>query len=156
TFAHQSIDFIRRHRSEPFFLYLPTHDIHAPQDPHPRFHGSTPTDTRGAALAELDDTVGRVLAVLDEIGLAKQTLVIFTSDNGGTPHDGYATGTHPEHLPNGPLHGKKGTQFEGGHRVPLIVRWPGRIAAGETCSELIALTDMCASVAALLDLPLPT
>jgi arylsulfatase A-like enzyme len=155
TFARKSVEFIHRHREKPFFLYLATHDIHAPQDPDPRFQGSTPDDTRGAALAQLDDTVGKVLAALDEAGLTERTLVIFTSDNGGTPHDGYATGANPDHAVNGVLHGKKGEQFEGGHRVPFLARFPGTIPASSESAELISLTDLCATIAALLNLPLP-
>jgi arylsulfatase A-like enzyme len=154
TFAAKAVGFIKQPRSQPFFLYLATHDIHAPQSPHPRFAGKTEGGSRGAALAELDDTVGQVLAALDELRLAKQTLVIFTSDNGGVPADGYETEIHPDHRCNGVLRGTKGTQYEGGHRVPFIARWPETIKPGEE-NELIALTDMYATFAALIGVSLP-
>ncbi|OAI57980.1 hypothetical protein AYO49_01690 [Verrucomicrobiaceae bacterium SCGC AG-212-N21] len=155
TFAAKATAFIEQHRSSPFFLYLATHGIHAPQAPHPRFKGAGQCGTRGEALAELDETVGKVLTTLDGLGLAGKTLVIFTSDNGGIDEDGYESVVNPAHRCNGALRGSKGTQFEGGHRVPFIARWPGRITAGSENGELIALTDMCATCAALTGVDLP-
>jgi arylsulfatase A-like enzyme len=155
TFAAKTITFIEQHRSSPFFIYLATHGIHAPQAPHPRFKGAGRCGTRGEALAELDDTVGQVLATLDRLGLAGKTLVVFTSDNGGVDEDGYESIINPAHRCNGALRGSKGTQFEGGHRVPFIARWPGRIEPGSENGELIALTDMCATFAALTGVDLP-
>lgn len=155
TFAAKASAFIEQHRSFPFFLYLATHGIHAPQAPHPRFKGVGQCGTRGEALAELDETVGKVLVTLDRLRLAEKTLVIFTSDNGGIDDDGYETVINPAHRCNGALRGSKGTQFEGGHRVPFIARWPGRITAGSENGELVALTDMCATFAALTGMALP-
>src|SRR4029078_5753209 len=88
-------------------------------------------------------------------GLAANTLVIFTSDNGGGVEDGYESVINPDHRCNGALRGFKGTQFEGGHRVPFIARWPGHIAGGTENGELLALTDMCATFAALIGVTLP-
>ena len=155
TFAAKASAFIEQHQAGPFFLYLATHGIHAPQAPHSRFKGKNEAGTRGEALAELDDTVGQVLATLDRLGLAERTVVIFTSDNGGVVQDGYEGAVNPEHHCNGRLRGFKGTQFEGGHRVPFIARWPGHIPAGTEDGELIALTDMCATFAALTGADLP-
>jgi arylsulfatase A-like enzyme len=149
TLAAKASTFIAQHAAAPFFLYLATHGIHAPQVPHLRFKGTSQCGTRGETLAELDDTVGKVLATLDRLGLAEKTLVIFTSDNGGVVEDGYEGVVNREHRCNGPLRGFKGSQFEGGHRVPFIARWPGRIPAGSEDHELLALTDMCATFAAL-------
>nr|MDQ3624691.1 arylsulfatase [Verrucomicrobiota bacterium] len=155
TFAAKASAFIEQHHAAPFFLYLATHSIHAPQAPHPRFKDTTDCGTRGDALHELDDTVGRVLAMLERLGLAEKTLVIFTSDNGGVVEDGYEAIVNPEHQCNGILHGAKGTLFEGGHRVPFLARWPGRIPAGSENDELIVLVDLCATLAALTGVPLP-
>lgn len=154
-FAGKAIAFIEEHHSSPFFLYLATHDIHAPQAPNRRFKDTSECGTRGEALAELDETVGKVLATLDRLGLREKTLVIFTSDNGGVVEDGYESVVNPAHRCNGVLHGFKGTQFEGGHRVPFIARWPARISAGSENGELLALTDMCATFAALTGVALP-
>ncbi len=155
TFANRARTFIEEHRNAPFFLYLATHGIHAPQAPHPRFHGAGQCGTRGEVLAELDDTVGQILATLDRLALAEKTLVIFTSDNGGVVEDGYATNVVPEHRCNGPLRGFKGTQWEGGHRVPFIARWPGRVPAGSECGDLVMHGDLFATFAALLGIALP-
>lgn len=154
-FASKAIAFIEQHRASPFFLYLATHDIHAPQAPNLRFKAANECGTRGEALAELDDSVGKVLAALDRLGLAENTLLIFTSDNGGVVEDGYESVINSAHRCNGTLRGFKGTQFEGGHRVPFIARWPGHVPAGTENGELLALTDMCATFAALIGVALP-
>ena len=88
-FARAAVKFIERHRTQPFFLYLAPHDIHVPRVPHPRFVGKTPHGPRGDAMVELDDCVGQVLAALDRFGLARDTLVLFSSDNGPVVDDGY-------------------------------------------------------------------
>ena len=155
TLAAKASAFIEQHEAAPFFLCFATHGIHAPQAPHPRFKGTAQCGTRGEALAELDDTVGKVLATLDRLGLAERTLVIFTSDNGGVVEDGYEGVVNPAHRCNGALRGFKGSEFEGGHRVPFIARWPGHIPAGSEDGELLALTDMCATFAALTGVALP-
>ncbi len=155
TLAARASTFIEKHRAAPFFLYLATHGIHAPQAANRRFKNMNQCGARGAALAELDDTVGQVLATLDRLGLAEKTLVIFTSDNGGVVEDGYEGIINREHRCNGALRGFKGSEFEGGHRVPFIARWPGRIPAGSEDHALIALTDMCATFAALTGVALP-
>jgi arylsulfatase A-like enzyme len=101
---------------------------------------------------QLDWTVGEVLAALDRLNLAANTLVIFTSDNGGAIKNTYDDGTNPLHSrqpPNGSLRGFKGSLYEGGHRVPFIARWPGRIAAGSTSGQLLGHVDSLATFAAL-------
>jgi arylsulfatase A-like enzyme len=155
TFARQAVAFIERNRRGPFFLYLATHDIHVPRVPHPRFRGASRAGIRGDAIHELDDTVGQVLEALQRLKLAKRTLVIFSSDNGGVNDDGYEDFDPSDHKMNGPLRGKKGQLFEGGHRVPFIARWPGRIQPGTRSEEMISLADMPATLAALVGVPLP-
>lgn len=155
TFAKKAIEFIEQSRSGPFFLYLATHGIHVPRVPHPRFKGSSAVGTRGDAIHELDDTVGQVLAALDKMNLAGNTLVIFTSDNGGVMDDGYEDVGSFEYHPNAPLRGAKGTLYEGGHRVPFIARWPGKVTAGGESSALIAHLDMAATFAAIVGVKLP-
>jgi arylsulfatase A-like enzyme len=155
--ARKAVGFIESHRAEPFFLYFCTHDIHVPRVPHPRFAGRSPHGTRGDVIEQLDATVGEVLAALDRTGLAANTLVIFTSDNGGVLDDGYQDGSASDtsgHRPNGPLRGFKGGLFEGGHRVPFIARWPGHVPVGQS-DQLICHVDLMATCAALLDVKLP-
>ncbi len=153
TFAAKAISFVERSvktdASKPFFLYLATHGIHVPRVPHPRFKGTSSVGTRGDAIHELDDTVGQVLSALDRLKLTDNTLVIFTSDNGGVMDDGYEDVGKFDYHPNAPLRGTKGTLFEGGHRVPFIARWPGRIPPATTNNALIAHLDMTATFAAL-------
>jgi arylsulfatase A-like enzyme len=126
--------------------------------PHPRFRGTSDCGWRGDVIHQLDWTVGQVLATLDRLKLTENTLVIFTSDNGGAIKNTYDDGTNPLHgrqKPNGDLRGFKGSLYEGGHRVPFIARWPGRIPAGGTSGALMGHVDTLATVAALTGQKLP-
>jgi arylsulfatase A-like enzyme len=158
TLTTKAVRFIEAHKGEPFFLYLATHDIHEPMVPNPRFRGTSDCGWRGDVIQQLDWTVGQVLATLDRLKLATNTLVIFTSDNGGAIKDTYDDGTNPLHgrqKPNGALRGAKGSLYEGGHRVPFLARWPGHIPAGATSSALLGHVDTLATVAALTGQQLP-
>lgn len=121
TFAEKAVAFIERNRYKPFFLYLATHDVHAPLLPHERFNGKSQAGLRGDTLAELDWTVGEVQKVLDRHGLTMNTLIVFTSDNGGVESDGYSDPREDlnGHKVNGVLRGFKYSLYEGGHRVPF-------------------------------------
>jgi arylsulfatase A-like enzyme len=126
--------------------------------PHPRFRGTSDCGWRGDVIHQLDWTIGEVLEALDRRGLTKDTLVIFTSDNGGGIKDAYDDGTNhlqPRQPPNGLLRGRKGQLYEGGHRVPFIARWPARIPAGTTSDALFAHVDMIATLAVLTGQKIP-
>ncbi len=156
--AARSTAFIDEHKAEPFFLYLATHDIHVPRLPNPRFAGKTEMGPRGDAIAELDWTVGQVLTALDRNGLARDTIVMFSSDNGPVVDDGYrdqAVEKLGSHRPSGPLRGGKYSNYDGGTRVPLIVRWPGRIKPDTESGALISQVDLMSSFAALTEQKLP-
>lgn len=155
TFTDKALKFIDASRSGPFFLYFATHNIHVPRVPNARFKGSSSVGTRGDSIHELDDAVGKVLAKLDELKLTDNTLLIFTSDNGGVMDDGYEDVGSFDYNPNTPLNGKKGTVYEGGHRVPFIARWPGKIKAGSESNALIAHLDLPRSFAALTGVQIP-
>ncbi|MDP3072601.1 MAG: arylsulfatase [Opitutaceae bacterium] len=159
TLTQRAVAFLDRQQSgKPFFLFLPTHDIHEPMVPHPRFRGTSECGWRGDVIHQLDWTVGQVLAALDRRGLAQDTLVIFTSDNGGAIKTTYDDGTNALHAlqsPNGVLRGTKGQLYEGGHRVPFISRWPGHIPAGRTSDALLGLIDLLPSFATLTAQKLP-
>jgi arylsulfatase A-like enzyme len=159
TLTQKAVAFLEQQKaSRPFFLYLATHDIHEPMVPHPRFRGTSQCGWRGDVIHQLDWTVGRVLATLERLGVARDTLVIFSSDNGGAIKNTYDDGTNPLHSlqpPNGALRGQKGTLYEGGNREPFIARWPARIAAGGTSDALIALIDLLPTFAALAQQKLP-
>jgi arylsulfatase A-like enzyme len=149
TFTKKAVAFIEQHKDKPFFLYFATHNIHVPRVPHPRFKNASQAGIRGDSIQELDASVGEIIAALDRLKLAENTLLIFTSDNGGVNDDGYEDFGPAEHKMNGVLRGTKGTLFEGGHRIPLIARWPAKIKAGSESSALMAHLDMAATFAAL-------
>jgi arylsulfatase A len=152
-FTDRAVAFLRRHRDRPFFLYLPytaTHfHIEAPDDEVARHRGrfreadpARPLNASYAALVtRLDTNVGRVLAALDELGLAEDTLVVFTSDHGATFEPGNQ-GTSTYHDSNRPFRGQKRTLWEGGLRVPAVARWPGRIPSGVSSGAIGQTTDL--------------
>jgi arylsulfatase A-like enzyme len=155
--AHKATAFIEQHQDKPFFLYFATHDIHVPRVPHPRYSGSSQCGVRGDVIQQLDGCVGEVMATLDRLKLADNTLLIFSSDNGPVVDDGYADGaseTLNGHKPAGPFRGGKYSIFEGGTRMPFLVRWPGRIKPG-TSAALVCQVDFLASFAALVGQNLP-
>lgn len=159
TIARRAVGFLEKQKAgTPFFLFLAPHDIHEPMVPHPRFRGTSDCGWRGDVIHQLDWTVGEVLGALDRLGFAQDTLVIFTSDNGGAIKDTYDDGTNALHArqpPNGAWRGRKGQLYEGGHRVPFVARWPGRIPAGAESAALFAHVDMIATFAALTGQTLP-
>jgi len=155
TLAGKADAFIEQNKGKPFFLFLSTHDIHVPRVPHPLFKGTSQAGVRGDTVHSFDWTVGQVLATLERLKLADNTLVIVTSDNGGTldangpdTEHGGTPETNNGHPHNGPLRAGKGSAYEGGTRVPFIVCWPGRIKPGVS-DALICHVDMLAAMAAL-------
>lgn len=143
----------------PFFLFFSSQDIHVPRAPHPRFHGKTDLGYRGDAMVQLDWSTGAIMKILEGQGLAENTIVIFSSDNGPVYDDGYKDGTvvrtsskevDQGHDGSGPYRGGKYQIYEGGTRVPFIVRWPARIKPGTTSDALVNQVDLLASFAGLL------
>lgn len=152
VFTREAVAFLDRHKSEPFFLYFATHDVHVPRVPHPRFVGKSGMGPRGDAIVEFDWSVGEVLKALDARGLTENTLVLLTSDNGPVVDDGYrdeAVAKLGEHKPAGPFRGGKYSKFEGGTRVPWIVRWPARVRPGVS-EALVCQIDFVATFGALV------
>jgi arylsulfatase A-like enzyme len=150
-FTSKAVQFIERSQGKSFFLYFAPHDIHVPRVPHPRFAGKTGMGPRGDVIAQLDWCTGEILNTLDRLKLADNTLVIFTSDNGPVVDDGYkdeAVAKLGSHKPAGPLRGGKYSNFEGGTRVPFIVRWPAKVKPGVS-DALVCHIDFLASFAAL-------
>lgn len=153
----------KKNPDQPFFLYFSSQDIHVPRTPHPRFHGKSELGYRGDAMVQLDWSVGEIMKMLDEHDLTENTMVIFSSDNGPVYDDGYDDGTtvltsteeaDRGHDGSGPYRGGKYQIYEGGTRVPFIVRWPNRIEPG-TSSALVTQTDFIPSFAELLGVELP-
>ncbi|NNE91090.1 MAG: arylsulfatase [Verrucomicrobiales bacterium] len=146
--TEKSIEWIKT-QEKPFFLYLSTTNIHHPFTPHPRFKGTSQCGPYGDYIHELDWIVGEVMAALDEMEVADNTLVIFTSDNGGMFNVGGQNAWEAGHEMNGELFGFKFDAWEGGHRVPFIARWPGKIEAGTESDQLISNVDLLATSAAI-------
>lgn len=149
TLAKKSVEWINQKKDKPFFLYLATTNIHHPFTPAKRFQGTSQCGLYGDFIHELDWIVGEILACLEDNGLSDNTLVIFTSDNGGMFNRGGQAAFQAGHRQNGDLLGFKFGVWEGGHRVPLIVRWPGKVKGGTTSNQLIGNVDMLATFAAL-------
>jgi|TARA_B110000495_G_C23036304_1_gene619047 arylsulfatase A len=152
--TEKSVDWIREHKENPFFLILSTTNIHHPFTPAPRFVGTSEAGRYGDYVHELDWMVGEVMNTLKDEGLDDNTLVIFTSDNGGMFNVGGQDAWKAGHRLNGDLLGFKFGAWEGGHRVPFIARWPGKIPAGSVSDQLISNVDLLATMAALTEQPL--
>jgi uncharacterized sulfatase len=144
-YTERAVRFIERNRDRPFFLYLAHAMPHKPLACSERFYKAGGAGLYGDVLAELDRGVGRVLDTLKELGLDERTLVVFTSDNG--PWFGGSTGG---------LRGMKSTTWEGGYRVPMIARWPGRIPAGRVCREPAVTMDLFATALAAAGVAAPS
>jgi arylsulfatase A-like enzyme len=144
--------YIGQQKSNPFFLYFSTHDIHVPRIAHARFVGKSGMGPRGDVLLQLDWTVGQLQSILEKNGLLENTLIIFTSDNGQVIDDGYkdeAVEKLGDHRPAGIYRGGKYSAFEAGTRVPFIVSWEGTIKPGKTNTALFSQIDLYASLADL-------
>lgn len=150
--------FIERNREKPFFLYLGTQDVHVPRIPHPRFEGKSGMGTRGDVILQLDWTVGEIMHTLDSLGLRENTLFVFTSDNGPAIDDGYQDEAQMRlngHRPSGIYRGGKYSLYEGGTRIPFIVRWPGKVPAGTTQKATLSQVDFYRSICSLLGIEIP-
>ena len=148
-YTDEAVKFIRDNRKKPFFLYLPHTAVHTPIHPGEKFHGTTYSPF-GDWVSELDWSVGRVLDTLRELKLDKNTLVVFTSDNGPWLSQGTNGGVA------GPLRGGKGSTYEGGVREPTIAWWPGRVAAGSSCDAVAANIDFLPTFVKLAGGSVPT
>jgi len=144
----------RKDEEQPFFLYFPFTSPHAPIVPTDAWQGRSGAGPYGDFVAQSDDTVGQVLRALEEAGLAENTIVVFSADN-GPEHYAYARMQKFAHRSAGELRGLKRDVFEGGHRVPMIVRWPGVTEAGAVSDALVSQTDLMATFAGMLAHELP-
>ncbi len=148
-YTEHAVDFIRRNKDRPFFLYVPHSMVHVPLFVSDKFKGKSGAGLFGDVVMEVDWSVGQILNEIKQQGLSKDTLVIFTSDNGPWLSYGEHAGSA------GPLREGKGTEFEGGIREPTVMWWPGKIPAGTTCDELASTIDILPTVAALIGAELP-
>ncbi len=141
-------------RDQPFFLYFPWTSPHAPIVPTKEFQGTTDAGGYGDFMHQSDWTAGQVLTALDEHGFRDNTLVIFTADNGPERY-AYERVRNFDHRSMGPLRGLKRDIWEGGHRVPFVIRWPGVVEEGRVCTELVSQVDIMSTIAAIVDFELP-
>lgn len=160
TLTRKAVEYVEQRadaakRRQPFFLYLPLAAPHTPIVPTPEWQGKSGLNPYADFVMQVDADVGRILATLEKQSLAQNTLVIFTSDNGCSPQADFPELLTKGHNPSGPFRGAKADIFEGGHRVPFIARWPGRINAGSTSDQLICLNDLMATCAEIVGVRLP-
>jgi len=149
--TRRAVEYLRKRgtgKDQPFFLYFPLTAPHVPIVPPDQFAGKSVYGPYGDFVHYVDWIVGRITTTLEETGAATNTLLVFTSDNGS-----YARNLKG-HRPNGALRGRKGQIFEGGHRVPLIIRWPEQVAASSRNDQLVGLNDLPATLAAILKSPI--
>lgn len=179
TLTQKAVHFIQRNAEGPFFLYFTPCAPHTHVTPAAGFRGTSSAGLFGDHVQELDSHVGEILGTLDDLGLSENTLVIFTSDNGSTPKDfkgtqgvrlnladdsadirskfrtAKADAKKLGHITNGPWRDGKGYSYEGGHRIPFVARWPGRIKPNTTSAATVTLTDLFATVADIVSRKLP-
>ena len=149
-YTERAVDFIDTHHDRPFFLYVPHSMVHVPLYVSEKFRGRSGHGLFGDVVMEVDWSIGQILEALEKNQLAENTLVIFTADNGPWLSYGHHAGSAR------PLREGKGTMFEGGCRVPTVMRWRGRIPAQSTCDELAATIDILPTIAGLIGATLPT
>ena len=156
-FTRKAVEYIeqRAQTGRPFFLYLPLAAPHTATIPAPEWRGKSGLNAYADFVMQIDAAVGTVLQAVDRLGLATNTLLIFTSDNGCSPQANYADLLAKGHNPSAQFRGTKADIFEGGHRVPFIVRWPARVKAGTKSEQLICLNDFFATCADIVGQKLP-
>lgn len=142
-------------KEKPFFLYFSMTSPHEPVSPSEQFQGKSGIAPIADFVMETDWSAGQVIKAITDAGIADNTVVIFTADNGHSHYTGWPDLIKAGHMPSGPYRGHKGDIWEGGHRVPLIVRWPKHIAAGSSSNQLISLTDIFATCAEISNGDLP-
>ncbi len=156
TTTAKAVEYIQAQKGKerPFFLYFAFPSPHAPIIPNDEFDGKSQAGPYGDFVYETDDACGRILAALDKAGLAENTIVIFTADN-GPEHYAYARDKKFDHWSAAPFRGLKRDIYEGGHHVPFIVRWPGVIEPGGSSAALVSQIDLMATLAAVVGFELP-
>jgi len=139
----------------PFFLYLPLNSPHTPILPSEKWQGKSGISLYADFVMETDDAIGQIMRATEEAGIAKDTLIIVTSDNGCSPSADYPKLLAAGHNPSYNLRGHKADIFDGGHRVPFIVRWPAKVKGGQTSAQIVCLTDFMATAADAVGVKLP-
>lgn len=160
TLTQKAVDFIDRSATgakdgTPFFLYVPLNAPHTPIVPTLDWQGKSGLNPYGDFVMQTDASIGQIADALDRNGLAKNTLLIVTSDNGCSPQADFPALAEKGHHPSAALRGHKADIFDGGHRVPFLARWPERVAAGTTSDQLVSLVDLLRTCSDIVGHPLP-
>jgi arylsulfatase A-like enzyme len=142
-------------KKEPFLVYMPLTAPHTPLAVNPEWKDKSHLNLFADFVMETDAVVGRVLDALEKSGAAENTLVVFTADNGCAPYIGVEDLEKMGHYPSGPLRGYKADAWEGGHRVPFMVRWPGKVKEGTVCNQLVYQADLLRTFADVFGTKLP-
>ena len=155
--TRESVDYIesRKGKKEPFFLYVPLGSPHTPILPSPEWEGKSGLGKYGDFVMQTENVVGEIQAALKRIGETDNTLVVFTSDNGCSKAAGIGELAGKGHIVSAHLRGSKADLWDGGHRIPFIVKWPGKVKPGSQSDQLICLTDLFATVSEILGSKLP-
>lgn len=143
-------------QDKPFFLYFSQTSPHEPVSPSANFHGKSGIAPIADFVMETDWSAGQVINAIDNAGIADDTIVIFTADNGHSHYTGWQELVDAGHMPSGPYRGHKGDIWEGGHRVPLVIRWPKHIKASSSSDHLVSLTDVFATCADVVNASMPS
>jgi len=154
TLTRKAVEYITKTQT-PFFLYLALNSPHTPIVPSAEWQGKSCLGKYGDFVMETDWALGQVMKALDKAGIADNTLIIFTSDNGCAPYIGVKELEAKGHFPSANFRGYKSDIWDGGHRIPFIVRWPGVTKPGSACGQLTCLTDLMATCADILSANLP-
>ncbi len=155
TLTQKVLDTIEDCQKEPFFIYFPLPAPHTPILPVGEFIGKSNTNSYGDFVLMCDDVVGQVMKKLEETNISDNTIVIYTSDNGCSPMADFDELAKFGHNPSYIFRGHKADIYEGGHRIPLVIKWPAGMKAGSICEEHICLTDFMATVADIIGYDLP-
>jgi arylsulfatase A len=161
TLTRKAVEYIGQRASDarsghPFFLYLPLVSPHTPIAPRPEWQGKSGLNPYADFVMQTDAALGQVLEALDKNGLTENTLVVVTSDNGCSPQAKFEELVPKGHNPSYIFRGTKADIYEGGHRIPFLVRWPGHVRAGTKSDQTVCLTDLTATCAELLGVVLPS
>ena len=148
-YTEHAVQFIEKNKDRPFFLYLPHSMVHVPLHVSDKFKGKSKRGLFGDVVMEIDWSVGQIMSTLKRLGLDRNTMVVFCSDNGPWLSYGDHAGSAK------PLREGKGTTFDGGQREPTLMRWPGRIPAGKVCREPVTTMDILPTIARLTGAKLP-
>jgi len=160
TLTRKAVEFVGQRAADartgkPFFLYLPLNAPHTPIVPTKEWQGKSGLNPYADFVMQTDATLGEVLQALDQHGLAENTLIVFTSDNGCSPQAKFEELLPKGHNPNHVFRGNKADIYDGGHHIPYLVRWPGKIKPGTRNDQLICLNDLMATCADILGAKLP-